>query len=157
MSDHQKLFIATMDIVSINSFVTLSFMKKIIWIVVAVLVIGGLIYAVQRSSTPAVDVAWAFQEKTPVPMTGAPVVQVTTTINGTEYDAGTYNGSCIEIDEENLSENEVSGIICWWAGFGDEIGVFTEEGKIVAKHGEIQEGDEGAAPFRGNLTTLFEI
>ncbi len=146
-----------MEIVSINSFVTLSFMKKIIWIVVAVLVIGGLVYAVQRSNTPAVDVAWAFQEKTPEPMTGAPVVQVTATINGTEYDAGTYNGSCIEIDEENLPAEEAAGIVCWWAGFGDEIGVFVEDGKIIVKHGEIQEGDEGAVPTRGNFTTLFEI
>lgn len=131
-------------------------MKKIIWIVLGVLVIGGVVYAVQRSSG-SVDVAWSFQEKTPEPTTGAPVVQVTVTIDDTEYDAGTYNGSCIEIDKENLSDDEVAGIVCWWAGFGDEVGVFVEDDTIVVKHGEIQEGDEGAAPFRGNFTTLFEI
>lgn len=131
-------------------------MKKALWIVIALVVIGLIIYAVQRSGN-SVDVAWSYQEKTPEPVTGAPLVQVTATINDIEYDAGTYNGTCVEIEKVNLPADEVAGIVCWWAGFGDEIGVFTEGEKIVVKHGEIQEGDEGAAPTRGNFTTLFEI
>ncbi len=131
-------------------------MKKALWIVVALVAIGAIIYAVKQSSS-SVDVSWSFQEKTPEPVTGAPLVQVTTTINGTDYDAGTYNGTCIKIEKENLPGDEVAGVVCWWAGAGDEVGVFTEGEKLIVKHGEIQEGDEGAAPFRGNFTTLFEI
>lgn len=131
-------------------------MKKVLWIVIALVVIGAIVYAVRQSDS-APDVSWAFQEKTPEPTTGTPVVQVTATINGTEYDAGTYNGSCIEIEKANLPNNETAGIVCWWAGSGDEVGVFMEDGKLIVKHGEIQEGDESTLPSRGNFTTLFEI
>ncbi|MDQ5927713.1 MAG: hypothetical protein QG633_151 [Patescibacteria group bacterium] len=131
-------------------------MKKALWIVIALVVIGAIVYAVKQSDS-APEVSWAFQEKTPEPTTGAPVVQVTATINGTEYDAGTYNGTCIEIDKKNLPEDETAGIVCWWDGSGDEVGVFMEDSKLVVKHGEIQEGDESTLPSRGNFTTLFEI
>ncbi len=89
----------------------------------------------------------------------APKTRVTVTWDGKSHDAGTYQGSCTEIDGSNgtLSDGEVSGALCWFAGSGDEIGIFNENGTFVLKHGEQQESSGEGQGFRGNFKTLITL
>ena len=104
-------------------------------------------------------VTWQFDSAGADKATGAPKTKVTVTWDGTRHDAGTYAGSCAEIDGSNgtLSEGEVSGALCWFAGAGDEIGIFTENGKFVLKHGEQQEPSAEGQGFRGNFKTILSL
>ena len=90
---------------------------------------------------------------------GDPQTKVTVTWDGASHDAGTYSGTCAEVDGSNgtLSEGEVSGALCWFAGAGDEIGIFNEKGAFVLKHGEQQEPSGEGAGFRGNFKTLLSL
>jgi hypothetical protein len=104
-------------------------------------------------------VAWTFTPAGEDATTNAQKTQVTVTWDGTAHDAGTYLGSCAEIDGTNgsLDENQVSGALCWFAGAGDEIGVFNEGGKYVIKYGEQQEPSAEAQGFRGNFKTIITL
>jgi hypothetical protein len=104
-------------------------------------------------------VTWKFDSLPEDSATGAPMTKVTVTWDGTSHDAGTYQGSCAEIDGSNgtLQDGEVSGALCWFAGAGDEIGVFAENGTFVLKHGEQQEPSAEAQGFRGNFKTLITL
>jgi hypothetical protein len=85
---------------------------------------------------------------------------VTLLVGGQSYDAGTYNGSCWELgkDTDPLLEGEISGIQCWFAGGGDEVGVFAQKGGYVVRHGYLEEPQgDGTPGMRGNFTQLFEI
>ena len=86
-----------------------------------------------------------------------PRTEVALITGGNAYDAGTYAGSCAEIASENLPENEVSGVLCWWAGGGDEIGVFKEGERYVLKHGFQDESTAESEGFRGEFLELAVI
>ena len=93
-----------------------------------------------------------------------PTTKVTLTVNGKSYDAGSYSGSCVEVKAgamgvtgELADAGEVSRVQCWFAGGGNEVGVYDIDGKVVLKVGEVGEGEVGGAPFRGNFKTLLEI
>ena len=106
------------------------------------------------------SVAWSFTDAGEDSL-GNPRTKVTVTLDGKAMDAGTFTGSCSEIgadgfmgfDGKGLMQGEVSGAQCWFAGAGDEIGVFEEGGRLVVKVGEIGEAEEGAS-FRGNFRVL---
>jgi hypothetical protein len=105
-------------------------------------------------------VSWKFETVAEAKDDGTPQkTKVTVTWDGTSHDAGTYEGSCAEIDGSNgsLSDGEVSGALCWFAGAGDEIGVFSENGAFVLKHGEQQEPSGEGEGFRGNFKTLLSL
>ena len=89
----------------------------------------------------------------------SPKTSVSLFVDEKSYEIGTYSGYCTEIvnTEGALLPNEKSAVLCWWAGSGDEIGVFEENGKLVVKAGLQEEGDSDYAGFRGDFTTLFEI
>jgi hypothetical protein len=70
--------------------------------------------------------------------------------------AGTFAGSC-NVIEHMQSENQLTGILCWFGGGGDEIGVFEENGAFVLKRGEVGESTPGAPAFRGNFTTITAL
>lgn len=158
-------------------------MNKTIVVVVLLIVLAGGVYywyghrnsstsmqAMERT-TPAEtvpasqesigkhSVEWTFDSLPDDAATGAPMTKVTVTWDGASHDAGTYQGSCAEIDGSNgtLQDGQVSGALCWWAGAGDEIGVFTENGGFVLKHGEQQEPSAEAQGFRGNFETLITL
>ncbi len=95
---------------------------------------------IAQSVTQTPKIAWSFEKKGNDASTDAQITKVTVDINGKKYDAGTYNASCGELAAANLSKNEISGVLCWWAGFGDEVGVFKENKNLEIKHREIQEG-----------------
>ncbi len=105
------------------------------------------------------SVKWEFKQVSEDKTTGAVKTKVTVTWDGTSHDAGTYEGTCAEVDGSNgtLKEGEVSGVLCWYAGAGDEIGVFSENGKFVLKHGEQQEPSGEGAGFRGNFKTIIAL
>jgi hypothetical protein len=105
------------------------------------------------------SVTWKFEKVSEDPDTGSIKTKVTVTWDGKSHDAGTYEGSCAEIDGSTgtLSEGEVSGTLCWYAGAGDEIGVFNENGTFVLKHGEQQEPSGEDAGFRGNFKTIITL
>ncbi|MBP9757871.1 MAG: hypothetical protein KBD06_04685 [Candidatus Pacebacteria bacterium] len=105
------------------------------------------------------SVTWKFEKVGEDTATGAEQTKVTVVWDGKSHDAGTYMGSCAELDGSTgtLSEGEVSGALCWFAGAGDEIGVFNENGIFVLKHGEQQEPSAEAQGFRGNFKTLLTL
>lgn len=120
--------------------------------------------------TPVIPVSqwqWSFQPAGEDAASGAPKNTVTLRNGETAYSIGTYIGICSDISASPRviaeDEGEITAAICWWAGGGQEIGVFSENGKAVVKVGEIGEGvpgEEGRPsipPFRGNWRTLFEI
>jgi len=105
-------------------------------------------------------IAWKFTDKGS-DQNGTPHTAVTAAIDNASYEIGTYPGSCREIngggiDGKGLLEGEVSGAQCWFAGGGDEVGIFVENGIFVIKHGELGEPQpsDNVAAFRGNFQTI---
>ncbi len=89
----------------------------------------------------------------------APMTAVELQIDEEKRTVGTYEGSCFVIEESEwkLYEGEISGVICWWAGGGTEIGIFEENGVRVVKVGTIEEGSPEEPGIRGNFETLFAL
>lgn len=93
-----------------------------------------------------------------------PRTAVVITVDGALHPVGMYDGSCnvlqagqTGIGGEQADANEITRIQCYYAGSGDEVGIFIENGKTVVKTAELSEGGEDDAPFRGNwkvVTTL---
>ena len=97
---------------------------------------------------------------------GMPQTAVSVVVNGTAYDMGTYLGSCSEIgasggvDGTGLLAGELSAVQCWYAGGGDEVGVFAnEDGGFDLLVGALSEGAVGEGLFRGDflLKVIIEI
>ncbi len=135
----------------------------VLGIVLGLIVLGGIGYMATRPSTtdeanrikePAIS--WKFEnagEKENIPYT-----KVSVTINGTIHEMGSYQGSCAEIgatggvDGKGLLAGELSAAQCWFAGGGDEIGVFANEGGgLDLMVGALSEGIEGGESFRGDF------
>ena len=76
---------------------------------------------------------------------------------GKKYDTGLYTGNCNQIDSSRLTDGEVSAVLCWYAGFGDEIGVFKDSTGYTVKHGEVQEGTAEDKGFRGNFKEILSF
>ena len=104
---------------------------------------------------------WSFAIVGGNPTTGADKSQVTLTHNGESKVVGTYEGHCSVVGEPTtawpLVANELTGVICYWAGAGDEVGIFYENGNYVVKHGTLEEGSAEVEGSRGNYETLFTI
>lgn len=108
------------------------------------------------------NITWRFMSAGEVQ--GIPYTKVTVVINGTEYETGAFAGSCSEIgtnagiDGKGLLTGEVAAAQCWYAGSGDEIGVFGhEEGGFEIMVGELSEGEQGMGLFRGNFKIIRTI
>lgn len=93
-----------------------------------------------------------------------PYTNVSVTLYGTAHALGKYQGSCKEvgasggIDGTGLLAGELSAVQCYFAGGGDEIGVFANEGGgLDVMAGQLGEGDAENAPFRGNFKGLFIV
>ena len=105
---------------------------------------------------------WSFESVQSSNEADIPTTKVTLAIGDKMYDAGTYQGTCAEVGEGAsaslpLQENEVSAAFCYYAGAGDEIGIFSEGNRYVLKHGEYQEPSGEGGEFRGNLTTILSL
>ena len=91
--------------------------------------------------------------------TGMPSTEVTLTMGDKKYPLGKYSGSCAEIDGTSwaLIEGEKAGVVCWFAGGGEELGIFEEGGKFVVKKGQLDEGTAEMPGLRGNFKTLVTL
>jgi hypothetical protein len=77
---------------------------------------------------------------------------------------GTYEGSCAEvgasggIDGQGLVAGELSAVQCYFAGAGDEIGVFAnEDGGTDIMVGSIQEPSGEGEGFRGDFKVRADL
>lgn len=91
-----------------------------------------------------------------------PIASIKLNITGAanqRYDLGNFSGNCFEIHGSNWErlKNEISGVICWWAGGGEEIGVFEENGRLEIKKGVLEEGGPDAENLRGNFKTISPV
>lgn len=95
---------------------------------------------------------------------GMPQTNVIAVVDGKSYETGKYLGSCSEIgasggiDAKGLLAGELSAVQCWYAGSGNEIGVFAhEDGGYQILVGELSEGEAGAGLFRGAFEIKIDI
>ncbi len=93
-----------------------------------------------------------------------PYTNVAVVIDGTTYPVGDFQGSCTElganggIDGKGLVAGELSAMQCYFAGAGDEIGVFAhEDGGYQIMVGALEEPIEGGAGFRGDFKIRTDI
>ncbi len=104
------------------------------------------------------DISWDFidaGEKDGIPYTRV-------MLNG--HHVGDYQGSCYEVtanggvDDKSLLTGQISAAQCWFAGGGDEIGVFgNEDGGVDVMVGALEEPIEGSAGFRGDFELRTDI
>src|SRR3989344_3617295 len=137
--------------------------KTVVRSVVVFLVIGGLVvylWGVPKAEAPTTDdYGWKLVQFPESVETGIPHATVNLHAGETKHEIGEFDGVCFVIEELQweLLENEKTGVICWWAGGGKEIGVFTEGGRDIVKVGELDEGTDGNIGFRGNFQTVLEL
>ncbi len=112
------------------------------------------------TSTPTTQWQWIF-DPAGADATGTPKTNVILRNGDTSYAIGTFLGSCFDVSQSDWKllekEGEFAGAICYFAGRGNEIGVFSEGGKALIQVGDVDEGDAEHPPVRGNFKTLFEI
>ncbi len=149
--------------------------KIIIAVVVLVVAISAVYFYMQKTgeqagtnraevlAAPAQSYKWSFVESEPDEQS-VPYTTISITTNGNTRAVGKYTGSCHEVEagqtgilSESADPNEVSRVQCWFAGGGNEIGVFKEGGRVVVKVGELGEGDAENPAFRGNFQAVLEI
>lgn len=136
-----------------------------------IIIIGAIIWyvvaqkapttpATQGSATSTPSYTWNMTDIGEHPSApGIPRTGVTLTVNGTTHPIGEFNGNCSEIKGSGwtLQPGEVSGIICWWAGGGDEVGIFSENGQTVVKQGVLDEGSAETPGVRGGYKTILTL
>jgi hypothetical protein len=131
--------------------------------VVAIVVLGAFFLMEQRavvpiSSSQAAPRTFSWRFDTTESDDGLlPRTHVALITNGDVYNAGMYAGHCSEILSENLLQNEISGVLCWWAGAGDELGVFREGDQYILKRGTQEEPTAESEGFRGDFQQIAVI
>lgn len=155
-------------------FVCYAHMKYLLALVLAaVFLIAGAWYHATKTKAPepasadqeaeqaaaggaiAPAIAWEFMDAGEVD--GIPQTRVKVFIDGETHELGVSQGSCAELTAENLEENQVSGALCWYAGAGDEYGVFIENERYVVKKGVQEEPTAESAGFRGDFEVLLSL
>lgn len=116
----------------------------------------------EESPAPKTSIAWRLTSAGEAD--GVPQTTVAAVVNGTAHEMGTFAGSCSEIganggiDGKGLLAGELSAVQCWFAGGGNEIGVFAhEDGGFQIMVGELSEGEEGAGIARGKFDIKVDI
>lgn len=100
---------------------------------------------------------WTFVPAGTEAGTELPLTHVSVKVNGKDYDLGTHAGSCSALSDEQLLPEEVSGVLCWFGGGGNELGVFKEGNGLVIKQGVQDEGDAENGGFRGDFKTIVRL
>jgi hypothetical protein len=140
--------------------------KKTLVIIVIVLVIWFFarskeietsVVAPPITSVETGEIKWFFDKVEENKSTGLEQTKVAVKVKGKEYPAGTYDGTCTERTKVELLENEVSGVLCYAAGFGDEVGIFKDGRDFTLQVGEVQEPSAETPEFRGNFRILTVI
>ncbi|MFZ2594096.1 MAG: hypothetical protein WAX38_04970 [Minisyncoccia bacterium] len=95
-----------------------------------------------------------------------PHTEVFATIRGTEASLGVYSGSCFENElalntPEHASNkklpNQIASVVCWYAGGGNEIGIFKDGEDVVVRVGDVDEGSAEVDGFRGNFQEILRV
>lgn len=102
------------------------------------------------------DIVWNF-ENMGEDTTGMPSTKVSVTIQQNTYPVGTYQGSCSIKDSSNLATDELSGVLCWYAGAGDEVGVYREGDRLLIKHRQVDEGTAEADAVETSFETVLML
>ena len=129
--------------------------KKLLIGIVVLVVAGAAFFFAKNQKIEEATTADTYQWSFSLGEIDMPRTWVKLTGNGKTYEAGRDDGTCATT--KTTEANELSAVLCWWAGGGKEIGVFTEGGKQVIKVGDVDEGDAETAGFRGNFKTLLEL
>lgn len=97
---------------------------------------------------------WTFEQKDEID--GIPQTEVTLSYKGTTHVLGTHQGNCFLIEESNweLLPQEETGVMCYFAGGGIELGVFNRDGVKTVEQGLIDEGSAESAGVRGEFTII---
>jgi hypothetical protein len=144
----------------------------VLLIALGIIILGGVGYvamnpqvlqkSASKTAVAKTSIAWRFANAGEVD--AMPHTKVTAVVNGTAYEAGTFVGSCSEIgasggvDGKGLLAGELSAAQCWFAGGGNEIGVFAhEDGGFEIMTGELSEGEPNAPMFRGDFHVKTSI
>lgn len=104
---------------------------------------------------PRPSVAWAFTSDGEY--SSIPYTRVHIHAAGDVYDAGSYAGSCNELDHVGLATGELSGALCWYAGGGVELGVFTGRVHPILRAREVEEGTAETPAIPGVWHDLLEL
>lgn len=138
-----------------------TYMQKILTGVGVVLVLLAIAIGISCAYPHAVEAptvsgeyTWSFEEMSE--QDGIPQTQVSIVTENSTRVVGTYPGSCFE-QADDLLPNQKSKVVCWYAGGGYEIGVFSENGVDVVKVGEVDEGSAETPGFRGNFQTIIDL
>ncbi len=142
-------------------------------LIVALLILGGAYFYTSRNKqvasqdkvvAPATvmepankDITWSYEDMGTNKDTWATSTKVTVTVWDKSYNVGTYAGSCAPRSHDGFGKDEVSGITCWWAGGGDDIGVFNTDGKVTIQHRTLDEGTAESSGIIGNFETVISI
>lgn len=142
-------------------------MKTVVGVVAALAVVAGGFYFFKGNATaPTVATTntndaqqptftWSYREQPEID--GAPQTEVS--LNGRVV--GTYQGTCSEIGGQNswtLLAGEQTGVICWYAGGGTEIGVFAhEDGGYDVLEGKLDEGSAETPGMRGDFEFRYSL
>lgn len=131
--------------------------KQVTIILLVVIASIYLSFNYQQKQNPApIAITWSFETKEAEGM-NPPQTKVTVSIDGKDSNAGIYDGTCASVEPTELESGELSGVLCWWAGGGTEIGVFKENGKMILKKRSMDEGTAEEEGFRGNFQTVLEL
>lgn len=109
--------------------------------------------------TPPVAYApiWTLEQ---VPTDGdVPQTRVSLNDHNVNYPLGVYDGTCFLIEESawELLPDEETGVICYWAGGGVEIGIFNNNGVRTVEQGIIEEPSAESEGLRGEFLTIKAI
>jgi hypothetical protein len=124
--------------------------------------------AIQTTATTTVTdflghihtISWSFKDDGYSTSAKSDTTSVTATVDGDRYNAGIYNGICIEIGSSGntgLVGDEISAIQCWSATGGHEVGVFAEGDRLILEQSGLLQPQDRGADFRGSYTTVFEL
>ncbi len=125
---------------------------------------GSATSSVAAVASAPLSFTWEFKDVTKASDTNSST-QVSLVAGGKSHVLGTYQGSCktVAANEtgvlgEKADADELSPRVqCWFAGGGDEIGLFKDGAGYSVKVGQLEEGIEGGAAFRGNFKTTIPL
>lgn len=136
-------------------------MQKALWVLVTLVALVGLVLFVGHDRQVTFpEFSWQFVEAGTADDGFVPLTAITLqTSSGGSYALGTYEGTCADMVTSSweLSENEIAGAICWFAGGGKEIGVFQKNDELVVMVGDIEEGTAETEGFRGNFSEVLTL
>lgn len=84
-------------------------------------------------------------------------MNVKLTFNQKTYQYENYSGTCNVLKSDQLLPGEISGVLCWWGGAGQELGIFSEGDTYLLKQGYQDEGDAESPGFRGDFKVKQQL